>query len=159
MKRREGIVCLPLPPSHLRTLSSRVLAHNPQDEAAASAPPEAFVYYVVAASAAGKAAHGCGHRQPTIIYHGNISSLPPPEPTAARPRPPPLPPVPKPQWKLARPTDSPHYYHRRRVVGKRTEGKRTTRQRKLFFPKLPLLSPTLPLSPGFSSFQLMLQPR
>ena len=24
----------------------------------------------------------------------------------------PLPPVPKPQWKLARPTDSPHYYHR-----------------------------------------------
>ena len=75
MKRREGIVCLPLPPSHLRTLSSRVLAHNPQDEAAASAPPEAFVYYVVAAV--------LGHRQPTIIYHGNISSLPPPEPTAA----------------------------------------------------------------------------
>ena len=32
---------------------------------------------------AGGRASAIGHRQPTIIYHGNISSLPPPEPTAA----------------------------------------------------------------------------
>ena len=146
-KKERNILLSPLPPSFWPLAHSAVaLAHNPQDVAMAAAPPAAQgiagIVYTALPS-------------PAIIYHGNISSLPPPEPTAAshslRCR----------SLKgslLGRPT-APIIITAPPPRSRQTNGRQTNdATAEAFFPCSPV-SHSLPLSPGFSSFQLMLQPR